>query len=392
MLLHLLRRLRERRDLDIQLVLLRGGPLVETYVEVCPTRVIDPSPLPGQKPSPLPMGLRKAVVRLPMRDLLIRLRNRGRRMKQRMRLKRVRQLLTLEGVDLVYINAIGSTAVLSERIPKELPMIVHVHELDIGMKYGLERSTYIDMFARDIAYIAASPATERMLYERFGFPRERISTVHAAIEDVDADSLRRKAQDVRADLGIPPDALIVGMAGTVDWRKGRDLFLQIARTVLETTDRDVHFLWVGGGWDYERFMHVWNADRSFPAELRDRVHFTGEQTDALPFIAAMDIFALTSREDPFPLVSLEAALLHKPIVCFAESGGAAEWVSDGAGCVIDHMNTDAFADAVLRLIDDSRQRQAYGERAREIVRGRYLIDSAARKILTVIEETMRKKA
>ena len=53
--------------------------------------------------------------------------------------------------------------------------------------------------------------------------------------------------------------------------------------------------------------------------LGDRIKFVGPLEQPAQLFAAMDVFALTSREDPFPLVMLEAAAAGIPFVCFAEA-------------------------------------------------------------------------
>src|SRR5205085_2062404 len=118
--------------------------------------------------------------------------------------------------------------------------------------------------------------------------------------------------------------------GSLGWRKGTDLFLQIAKTIDDSARCDrVRFLWVGGdlaGRDALEFDHDLQA---FGLEDRCmRVPVTGEVLD---YYHAMDVVALTSREDPFPLVMLEAGANRVPVVCFADSGGGPEFVDGDAG-------------------------------------------------------------
>ena len=76
----------------------------------------------------------------------------------------------------------------------------------------------------------------------------------------------------------------------------------------------MHFVWIGGVSDgpvWGKLMH--DAAR---AGVADCVHFLGVHKDPFQLFAALDIFLLTSRKDPFPLVMLENATAGKPIVCF----------------------------------------------------------------------------
>jgi glycosyltransferase involved in cell wall biosynthesis len=78
-----------------------------------------------------------------------------------------------------------------------------------------------------------------------------------------------------------------------------------------------------------------------------------------------DILLLPSREDPFPLVCLEAGLLGKPVICFEKAGGIPELLEDGGGRVVPYLDIDAMAEAVKFYHDHPEIRQADGNRLKE---------------------------
>jgi glycosyltransferase involved in cell wall biosynthesis len=108
--------------------------------------------------------------------------------------------------------------------------------------------------------------------------------------------------------------------------------------------------------------------------------------DPSEVFAAMDIFALTSREDPFPLVMLEAAARELPIVCFAQSGGGPEFVADDAGLIAPYLDADRFADHVLFLAENAELRARLGAAGDRRVREHYSVDVQAPKLQAVINE------
>ena len=77
--------------------------------------------------------------------------------------------------------------------------------------------------------------------------------------------------------------------------------------------------------------------------MTDAVHFVGELENPHPLLNACDLFCLPSREDPFPLVMLEAGALGKPMVCFDGAGGAKEFAARGAGIVVPYLDVPAMA-------------------------------------------------
>ena len=108
------------------------------------------------------------------------------------------------------------------------------------------------------------------------------------------------------------------------------------------------------------------------------------------YFSAMDIFALTSREDPFPLVMLEASATGLPLVCFEASGGGPEFAEADAGLLAPYLDVAAFANRVLSLSADPEARRAIGGAARRKVAERYTIDQQAPKLRDLIVGLLRK--
>jgi glycosyltransferase involved in cell wall biosynthesis len=124
----------------------------------------------------------------------------------------------------------------------------------------------------------------------------------------------------------------------------------------------IEFVWVGS-WkrsQYEQLLY--DVERS---GLATNVKFTGHRLDAPDCFAAFDVLALTSREDSYPLVVVESALLGVPTVCFDGGGGAPEFVRDDAGIVVPYLDAAAFAEALVALARDPQRWQRAGRSARE---------------------------
>ncbi len=113
----------------------------------------------------------------------------------------------------------------------------------------------------------------------------------------------------------PRDYLILG-AGFAHIRKGFDLFLQLARKVLAQR-ADVHFVWVG---DIQSVLKTYLAPEMAQAAATGRFHHIPFTERVAPYFSAADVLALTSREDPFPTVVMEALACGVPCVAFDETG------------------------------------------------------------------------
>jgi glycosyltransferase involved in cell wall biosynthesis len=119
--------------------------------------------------------------------------------------------------------------------------------------------------------------------------------------------------------------------------------------------------------------------------IRPIVHFVGPKPHPLPYFSLFDAFLLTSREDPFPLVCLEAAALATPIVCFEDAGGMPEFVGEDAGFVVPYLDVPRAADSILALARSEGLRRSLGACAAAKVRSRHDINGVGRQIAAVLD-------
>jgi glycosyltransferase involved in cell wall biosynthesis len=119
------------------------------------------------------------------------------------------------------------------------------------------------------------------------------------------------------------------------------------------------------------------------------VHVVPHVDQALPYFALCDVFAMVSREDPYPLVCLEAASLGKPILCFDGAGGEKEFVEEDCGFVVPYIDVEAMAAKAEILLASPDLRRRLGEAAKRKVRERHDLSVAAPKMLAVIEGLLR---
>ena len=290
---------------------------------------------------------------------------------------------------LIYANTIETAEVLDACPAPETPVVTHVHELDFRIRHqtGLERFRLV--CDRSDRFVAVSGAVRDNLVHGHGLDPEAVELVHEFIETSRWSADRRSDDSLRRALGIPADALIVGGAGTIDWRKAPEIFVQIAGAVQRRRlDRPVHWLWVGGFKGAETMPVAQLRHDAERLGIGGFVHFVGEQADPAAYFGLFDLFVLTSREDPYPLVTLEAAASGVPVVCFEGAGGAPEFVEDACGAVAPYLDVNAAADAVARLLTNDQARRACGARAQERVRTRHDVSIAAARLVAIVESAI----
>lgn len=369
-LLHFLRWFKANSNVPFQILLKEDGPLASEFRLLAPTVVYSQ------------IG-RRVSRNIPQRLL----RKMGVAYQADYNYNPLREMFKPGDISLVYSNTITNGLLLADLSHLNCPVLAHVHELDFTIDLnGQENLEAMKLYAR--RYIACSRAVQTSLIERYGIPACQISIAHECVPEIKIGASAYYKEEVCRRLAWPSDCYVVGGGGLGGWRKGRDLFIQVALHALRSWPAGMtfRFLWVGNpGGAEDRLQIAYELRR---AGLEGYVCFTGEVDNPQDYIAVMDAFVLPSREDPFPLVCLEAAMQAKPLVCFADAGGMPEFVEDDCGFVVPYMDVTAMADKLLLLGQDAGLRERLGRQAACKVRERHSVQVTAPSIARLIEETM----
>lgn len=173
---------------------------------------------------------------------------------------------------------------------------------------------------------------------------------------------------LRQLLQIPNNTQIVLGVGYADHRKGIDLFVK-AGIATSKKNPNVRWVWIGH-WEPLMKTKV-EAELRKNKELKDVFIFPGLQNETELFYAGADLLALTSREDPFPSVVLEALDFKLPVIGFDGAGGFNSLLREGCGKIVQKEDYLALADAVLNLLNNPNEIDILGKRGKEIINDRF---------------------
>lgn len=167
---------------------------------------------------------------------------------------------------------------------------------------------------------------------------------------------------LRGRLGLPLDAVLIGLIARYDPMKDHLTFLQAANYLLKDRS-DAHFVLVG--------RNVTESNKDLTAIIQDlgiadRVYLLGERSDVPEIMRALDILALTSAfGEGFPNVIGEAMASGVP--CAVTDVGDVALVIGETGRVVPIRNPQALAQAWSELIDmglEGRRRLGIAARQR----------------------------
>jgi glycosyltransferase involved in cell wall biosynthesis len=249
----------------------------------------------------------------------------------------------------------------------------HGHVLDgyFGMAasttfLGIERA----LAHRCSALIAVSEAVRDELYD-LGIGRAdqwHVVPVGLELNHLLGDPPARDR--ARAVLGLPASGSVVGIVGRLVPIKDHETFIAMAALVGQASP-DVTFAIIGDG-ERRRALEV-----AVPPALRDRIVFTGWQTDLASVYAALDVVVLTSLNEGTPVALIEAAAAGRPVVA-TDVGGVRDVVRHGeTGALVPAGNAAATSMEVLRIVRDEALAREWGMAGRRWVRSRFAANRLA---------------
>ncbi len=289
--------------------------------------------------------------------------------------------LQAEGFHAALANTLVSGRIVRGLAEAGLRVVTLVHELPGVIREKSLQAALADVLAHSAHVVVPSPGVAQGLRQ------------FAEAADVDARCVERPqglfvrsehfggrhraqaAQRLRARLGLPDDARVVLAVGYADHRKGVDLFVA-ALMALVRNDARVHGVWVGHQDAAQRVAAQAALDA---AGLAAHMHFVGLAFDTADFYAGANAYALTSREDPFPSVLLEALSVGTPAVAFAGTGGGAALLERLGAATVPAFDVPAYAQALAALLNDAELHARMASRGvavveREFCFRRYAMD------------------
>lgn len=170
----------------------------------------------------------------------------------------------------------------------------------------------------------------------------------------------------REKLNVPEDAILIGTVGNFNKLKGHefliDAFVHIQKMHPQTRVRIL-----GDVTTHSQYYtkEVLGRARALGLLENGQIGFMNPHEHVADFLPAFDIFALTSRAEGVPTVVLEAMSCSLPVVA-TDVGSVCEVVENQVtGYIVPPLNSEAIADAILKLISDSETRAQMGAISRQ---------------------------
>lgn len=272
--------------------------------------------------------------------------------------------------------------------PRRVRLVHTYHGHVFHSYYGAAKTKIFLAIERALAWftdriVVISQQQRDEIHGRFGVGRaNQLGVIPLGIDLTPYAAWANRRAKVRTELGASDDEILVGIVGRLTEIKHHELFLRAAADCL-ANKRDgapkVRFVIVGDG--HRRPMLEAEAAR---LRLGNELIFLGARDDPENFYPALDIVALTSRNEGTPLTLIEAMANGRPVIATAVGGvvdllGKVEAGSDNnagfslceRGVSVEPDNADAFSQGLAYLIADPKLQIHLGTAGETFVNSEY---------------------
>jgi sugar transferase (PEP-CTERM/EpsH1 system associated) len=229
--------------------------------------------------------------------------------------------------------------------------------------------------------VGVSDQTAHNMNKYVKIPPSKITTI---VNGIDGAKYHNKfaADEKKAELGIDPQAPVIGMIGRLVKEKGLEYLILALKTIVRSYP-SIRLLIVGQGilQNHLKELVIQNG-------LQDNVLFTGGRLDTPQLYKVFDLFVLPSISEGLPMVLLEAMASGCPIIA-TEVGGIPSLIRHGFnGSLVPSKDPDSLAKEILKLLADTEKRNEYIENGKQIFNKSYDVRVMTRKYESLYEQSM----
>jgi glycosyltransferase involved in cell wall biosynthesis len=238
---------------------------------------------------------------------------------------------------------------------------------------------YERLLAPRTVRLVNSGAAVESLVSHYGLRPGRIRVIRNAVDPAPAVDPGARER-IRAALGLPAAQRIALLAGRQSVEKNHAMFFRVARRV-GAARPDVTFVAVGHLFEPEAMRRLLEESGAAP-----HVRIVDGQPEIAAWLAAADLYLMTSDREGLPNALLEAMAMGLPVICTAFASAREVVRDETVGIVVPRDDDAAMAAAALALLDDAPRRRALGEAARAHVAAAFGWDRLVGEMEALYEE------
>lgn len=268
------------------------------------------------------------------------------------------------------LNTVASEPLLKPLARNYIPTIGLIHEFASYMnRHGAFRSFLLwntkVIFSNELTY-------EDALSHYPDFSRRSVEIIPQGkcdLEQISFRNLPRMHSNAFNELSSNSKK-ILGV-GTIEYRKGVDLFISVAKLFYSRNSADIQFEWIGStqsNSENERYL-LYLQDQIKRSGLVNNVVISPHTPNIQDAYSTARLLLLPSRLDPLPNVAIDCLCLGVPVLCFDRTTGIAKYLAEGGlqdSCVAEYLDLNDMVEKLEVLIASNKDYEIASRSSKDI--------------------------
>ena len=287
-----------------------------------------------------------------------------------------------------------SVAVVAKELKKNNIDVIHIHTPALSFIPIILRRKFVKtVHIKDLALsfldkkasheIVISRETYDEAIRKFHYKENEITLIFNGVAESFAKTISNNDKNnFKETKNIPKDKIIIGIVGSVQYRKGHDILLEAVSQLRNDLKNKVHLIILGEGSETEE---IWLKDLIKKFNLESTISKFGFQ-DPKSYYDIMDIFVLPSRLEGFPLVAIEA-MMSNCCVIRSDTEGAYDQIEPGVSGIL--FKNESIAELTKQLefaINNEPERIKIAAVGREYALDNFTAEKMTEKTIAVYEK------
>ena len=292
------------------------------------------------------------------------------------------------------VSMLRSVAVVAKELKKNNIDVIHIHTPALSFIPIILRKKFVKtVHVKDLALsfldkkasheIVISRETYDEAIRKFHYKENEITLIFNGVAESFAKTISNNDKNnFKETKNIPKDKVIIGIVGSVQYRKGHDILLEAISHLRNDLKNQVHLIILGEGSETEE---IWLKGLIRKFNLESTISKFGFQ-DPKSYYDIMDIFVLPSRLEGFGLVVVEA-MLSNCCVIRTDTEGAYDQIEPGVSGLL--FKNESIAELTKQLefaINNEPERIKIAAAGREYALDNFTAEKMTEKTIAVYEK------
>lgn len=294
--------------------------------------------------------------------------------------------------DLLHINDTCSISAAISAKKAGIPVVCHVRSVH-RIQYPPAARLVKEIYRLSDRLIPISEEYALQFTEK-----EKLRIVYNSLDFKSIESASGAGQRIRHELGIPNEAVVVGMVGTLTAHKGAWDFIEAAAITLSQLGKirtDLRFMIIGSIPTKRWFHHLGIPDEKSHAtkllkqkDLTEKFIITGHRKDIYQVMDALDLVVFPTRLDATGRPILEGSAMGKPVIATSHSKDTGVLIDGETGYITAPEKPIDLAKAMTQLITEPEIRKSMGQAGRENANKRFRPENNIAKVHEIYKQLL----